>query len=79
MSDAAQPPPAAPPADLDLLAHNILQKLGGRSCRLCWWCCWWTAGSPAEFLKNVVGKEVKVRIGQGIDYQGEHFSYSLLA
>ena len=53
MSDAAQPPPAAPPAE--------------------------TAGSPAEFLKNVVGKEVKVRIGQGIDYQGEHFSYSLLA
>jgi U6 snRNA-associated Sm-like protein LSm6 len=30
-----------------------------------------TSGSPAEFLKNVVGKEVKVRIGQGIDYQGE--------
>jgi hypothetical protein len=29
-----------------------------------------TSGSPAEFLKNVVGKEVKVRIGQGIDYQG---------
>lgn len=29
-----------------------------------------TAGSPAEFLKNVVGKEVKVRIGHGIDYQG---------
>lgn len=30
-----------------------------------------TSGSPAEFLKNVVGKEVKVRIGQGIDYQGK--------
>jgi U6 snRNA-associated Sm-like protein LSm6 len=30
-----------------------------------------TTGSPAEFLKNVVGKEVKVRIGSGIDYEGE--------
>jgi len=30
-----------------------------------------TAGSPAEFLKNVVGKQVKVRIGSGIDYEGE--------
>lgn len=29
------------------------------------------SGSPAEFLKNVVGKQVKVRIGGGIDYEGE--------
>lgn len=28
------------------------------------------SGSPAEFLKNVVGKQVKVRIGGGIDYEG---------
>ena len=36
-----------------------------------------TSGSPAEFLKNVVGKEVKVRIGQGIDYQGRDRSILL--
>jgi U6 snRNA-associated Sm-like protein LSm6 len=30
-----------------------------------------TSGSPAEFLKNVVGKQVKVRIGSGIDYEGQ--------
>ena len=30
-----------------------------------------TAGSPADFLKNIVGKKVKVRIGSGIDYHGE--------
>lgn len=30
-----------------------------------------TSGSPAEFLKNVVGKQVRVRIGSGIDYEGE--------
>ncbi|KAG7528441.1 hypothetical protein FFLO_06150 [Filobasidium floriforme] len=29
-----------------------------------------TSGSPAEFLKNVVGKQVKVQIGSGIDYEG---------
>lgn len=28
------------------------------------------SGSPAEFLKKIVGKEVKVRIGTGIDYLG---------
>ena len=30
-----------------------------------------TAGSPSEFLKNIVGKKVKVRIGSGVDYHGE--------
>lgn len=29
------------------------------------------AGSPSEFLKNIVGKRVKVRIGSGVDYHGE--------
>ncbi|KAK1925868.1 putative u6 snRNA-associated sm-like protein lsm6 [Papiliotrema laurentii] len=29
-----------------------------------------SAGSPSEFLKNIVGKKVKVRIGSGIDYHG---------
>jgi U6 snRNA-associated Sm-like protein LSm6 len=29
------------------------------------------AGSPADFLKNIVGKKVKVRIGSGVDYHGE--------
>lgn len=24
-------------SDLDLLAHDILQELGGRARRLCWW------------------------------------------
>lgn len=28
------------------------------------------AGSPSDFLKNIVGKRVKVRIGSGIDYHG---------
>lgn len=28
------------------------------------------AGSPSEFLKNIVGKKVKVRIGSGVDYHG---------
>ncbi|KAL7423054.1 U4/U6-U5 snRNP complex subunit lsm6 [Cryptotrichosporon argae] len=28
------------------------------------------AGSPSDFLKNIVGKQVKVRIGAGIDYHG---------
>ncbi|WVQ85066.1 U6 snRNA-associated Sm-like protein LSm6 [Cryptococcus sp. DSM 104549] len=28
------------------------------------------AGSPSEFLKNIVGKRVKVRIGSGVDYHG---------
>lgn len=28
-------------------------------------------GSPSEFLKNIVGKRVKVRIGSGIDYHGK--------
>jgi small nuclear ribonucleoprotein (snRNP)-like protein len=36
-----------------------------------------TSGSPAEFLKNVVGKEVKVRIGSGIDYEGKLRQVSL--
>ena len=29
------------------------------------------AGSPSDFLKNIVGKKVKVRIGNGLDYHGE--------
>ena len=29
------------------------------------------AGSPSDFLKNIVGKKVKVRIGSGVDYHGE--------
>lgn len=28
-------------------------------------------GSPSDFLKNIVGKKVKVRIGNGIDYHGK--------
>ena len=28
-------------------------------------------GSPSEFLRNIVGKKVKVRIGSGVDYHGE--------
>lgn len=29
------------------------------------------SGSPSEFLRNIVGKRVKVRIGSGVDYTGE--------
>lgn len=29
------------------------------------------AGSPSDFLKNIVGKKVKVRIGSGVDYHGK--------
>ncbi|CAK9780516.1 Sm-like ribonucleo protein [Cutaneotrichosporon oleaginosum] len=29
-----------------------------------------TSGSPSDFLKNIVGKKVKVRIASGIDYHG---------
>lgn len=29
-----------------------------------------TKGSPSDFLKNIVGKKVKVRIASGIDYHG---------
>jgi hypothetical protein len=29
------------------------------------------AGSPSDFLKNIVGKKVKVKIGSGVDYHGE--------
>jgi hypothetical protein len=36
-----------------------------------------TSGSPAEFLKNVVGKQVKVRIGSGIDYEGQSSIFRL--
>ncbi|GFZ45007.1 U6 snRNA-associated Sm-like protein LSm6 [Saitozyma sp. JCM 24511] len=28
------------------------------------------AGSPSDFLKNIVGHRVKVRIGSGVDYHG---------
>jgi hypothetical protein len=28
------------------------------------------SGSPSDFLKNIVGKKVKVRIGSGVDYHG---------
>jgi hypothetical protein len=28
------------------------------------------AGSPSAFLRNIVGKKVVVRIGNGIDYHG---------
>jgi hypothetical protein len=34
------------------------------------------SGSPSDFLKNIVGKKVKVRIGSGVDYHG--MSLSLL-
>lgn len=30
-----------------------------------------TSGSPSDFLKNIVGKKVKVRIASGIDYHGK--------
>jgi U6 snRNA-associated Sm-like protein LSm6 len=33
------------------------------------------AGSPSDFLKNIVGKMVKVRIGSGVDYHGEGDSH----
>jgi U6 snRNA-associated Sm-like protein LSm6 len=32
------------------------------------------AGSPSDFLKNIVGKKVKVRIGSGVDYHGMSMS-----
>lgn len=34
------------------------------------------AGSPSDFLKNIVGKKVKVRIGSGVDYHGMPMSMS---
>jgi U6 snRNA-associated Sm-like protein LSm6 len=34
------------------------------------------AGSPSDFLKNIVGKKVKVRIGSGVDYHGMSMSMS---
>jgi U6 snRNA-associated Sm-like protein LSm6 len=34
------------------------------------------AGSPSDFLKNIVGKKVKVRIGSGVDYHGKSDSNS---
>jgi len=30
------------------------------------------SGSPSDFLKNIVGKKVKVRIGSGVDYHGAY-------
>lgn len=36
------------------------------------------AGSPSDFLKNIVGKKVKVRIGSGVDYHGMSMSMSSL-
>ncbi|KAI9511368.1 putative U6 snRNA-associated Sm-like protein LSm6 [Russula earlei] len=33
-----------------------------------------TSGSPTEFLKNVVGKRVVVRLTSGVDYLGMFFS-----
>lgn len=33
-----------------------------------------TVGSPTDFLKNVVGKKVKVRLISGVDYRGMYFS-----
>jgi hypothetical protein len=30
------------------------------------------SGSPSDFLKNIVGKKVKVRIGSGVDYHGKY-------
>jgi hypothetical protein len=36
------------------------------------------SGSPSDFLKNIVGKKVKVRIGSGVDYHGTSLSLSLL-
>jgi len=38
-----------------------------------------SAGSPSEFLKNIVGKRVKVRIGSGVDYHGELFDRGVLS
>lgn len=35
-----------------------------------------TSGSPTDFLKNVVGKRVVVRLTSGVDYRGM-FSYPL--
>ena len=32
------------------------------------------SGSPSDFLKNIVGKKVKVRIGSGVDYHGTSLS-----
>lgn len=38
------------------------------------------SGSPSDFLKNIVGKKVKVRIGSGVDYHGKSLhSFFLLA
>lgn len=30
-----------------------------------------TAGSPADFLKSVVGSMVSVRLNSGVDYRGK--------
>jgi len=32
-----------------------------------------TTGSPSDFLKNVVGKRVVVRLTSGVDYRGMFF------
>jgi hypothetical protein len=34
------------------------------------------SGSPSDFLKNIVGKKVKVRIGSGVDYHGMSLLFS---
>lgn len=37
-----------------------------------------TAGSPADFLKSVVGSMVSVRLNSGVDYRGKVLLPSLL-
>ncbi|KAH9991058.1 hypothetical protein BJV77DRAFT_1009726 [Russula vinacea] len=36
-----------------------------------------TTGSPTDFLKNVVGKRVVVRLTSGVDYREEHVNGSV--
>ena len=36
-----------------------------------------TTGSPTDFLKNVVGKRVVVRLTSGVDYRGKFVLFCL--
>lgn len=36
-----------------------------------------STGSPSDFLRNVVGQKVVVRLNSGVDYRGEYLRYSL--
>jgi hypothetical protein len=52
----------SPPADIEVDQADQQQALADARQPI--------AGSPSDFLKNIVGKKVKVRIGSGVDYTG---------